>query len=85
MQNSYILALQRPISKPLKFAEEEYKKFKLGNNTDSVLEEINHKLEQLKIGKINTLDIPLEERGEKKNLRVPNFNFSFVRPGRLKN
>ena len=24
-------------------------------------------------------------RGEKKSLRVPNFNFSFVRPGRLKN
>ena len=54
--------------KPLKFTEEEYKGFKLGNYSDRMLEEINKKLDQLKIGKINMLDIPEEDIGELEKL-----------------
>ena len=41
--------------KPFKFSEEELKGLKIGRDASSALEEINKKLDELKISKINTL------------------------------
>nr|KYP75455.1 polyprotein [Cajanus cajan] len=59
-----IKPLERSLITPTRFTDKEYKEFKLGNNTDNLLLEINKKLENLNIKNINILDIPEEEIGD---------------------
>ena len=47
--------LGKSLIKPFKFSEEELKNLKIGRDSNTALEEINKKLDELKISKINTI------------------------------
>ena len=53
--------LGKLLIKPFKFSEEELKNLKIGRDSNTALEEINKKLDELRISKINTIKINNEQ------------------------